>query len=289
MPQVPSILVLSDLAKTEHDATGQIPPKAGTRPARIEPLRTAVIPPDAQDARAAAGSGNPFHRDPEDFAVGLILVLISDVRAGFGGKQFDDVTVEALSVLLAPFPQAGRIEQFGGGGHPGVAEVGRGEDDRVDRLFLVERRERRFLHEVLGVGADFEAGLHALEECLFGNAADEEGAPLRELGLDHEGRRLRRLPLDDGLKSDHHVFEVGVGAGLHPTEQVVLTDGKLTQLTVGDKSFHNSLVVTVLCRSSSPGFGFATAEKGLIKPLYAVANSQSFQGTNPYQDITIYG
>lgn len=241
MSLVPRILVLSDLAKTEHDAIVEIPLTVGIRPTRVEPPPAVRNPPDREDVRTAVGIGDPLHRDPEDFAVGLILVLVADVRAGFGGEQFNDMAVEAFRVLLAPFPQAGGIEQFGRGRVVGVAEVGRGEDDRINRLFLVERREGAIVHQALGVAADREASFDALEELLLGDTADQEGAPLGETGLDDQNRRFRHLAFDHRLECGHHVVEVGIGAGLHATEQVVLTNGKLTQLTVGDKSLgiHN--------------------------------------------------
>lgn len=233
---VPRILVLSDLAKTEHDAIAEAPLIAGMRPVRNEPPLAARAPPDAEDARAAAGSGNPFHRDPEDFAVGLILVLVADVRTRFRRKQFDDVAVEPFGVLRAPLGKPGGIEQFGRGRHALIAEVGRGEDDRIDFLLLVERREGVVVDQALGVVADREASFDALDERLLGDAADQERPPLGERRRDHQQGRFGRLPFDDGLEGLHHVVEVGIGAGLHTPEQVVLADGELTQLTVGDKS-----------------------------------------------------
>ncbi len=240
--QVPRILVLSDLlAKTEHDAIGQRPLKVGMRPARREPLLAAVIPQDAEDARAAVGIGDALHRDPEDFALRLILVLVADVQAGLGRKQFDDVAIEPFGVLLAPFPQTGRVEQFGRGRLTLVAEVRRREHDGVDLLLDVERREVAVVHKAFGIAADLESGFHTLQERLLGDAADEEAAPFGEPGFDMKRRRFRHLPFDNRLNGGHHVVEVGIGAGLHATEQVVLTNGELTQLTVRDKSLgiHN--------------------------------------------------
>jgi hypothetical protein len=253
---VPRILVLSDLAKTEHDTTVEVPLTVGKRPARIEPLLAARVPPDAEDARVAAGIGDPFHRDPEDFAARLILVLVTDVRTTFCGKQFDDMAVEALRVLRTPLGKPSGIEQFSGGRHALVAEVGRGEDDRVGRLFLVERRKGAVIHQTPGVVADREANFDALEECLLGDTTDQEGAPFGETRLGHQQRRFGHLPFNDGLEGFHHVVEAGIGAGLHTPEQVILADGELTQLTVGDKSFHcrprrdSSAVQTSPCSGS---------------------------------------
>ena len=228
------------------------PPTAGNRPARTEPLLAVRVPLDEEDARAAVGIGDPFHRDPEDFAVGLILVLVADVRTRFRRKQFDDIAVEPFSVLRAPLGKPGGIEQFGRGRHALVAEVGRGEDDRVDFLLLVERRERAVVDQALDVVADREASFDAFEERLLGDAADQERPPLGELRLDHQQGRFGHLPFDDGLEGLHHVVEVGIGAGLHTPEQIVLTDGELTQLTVGDKSFHKSPRLDSSAAQASP-------------------------------------
>ncbi len=204
------ILVLSDLlAKTEHDANAETPATLRTRPARTEPLRAVVIPPDAEDARVADRIGDAFHRHPENFALGLILILVADVQTGFGRQELDGVVAlgQAMLVLFAPLGEPGRIKQLSGRRPPSVVEVPDLEDDRVDRLLDVLCREDAVVHYAFSIAADFEAGLHALQERLLGDATNEELPPTGEPRFDDQGRHDRLFAIMDGLERGHDLIE----------------------------------------------------------------------------------
>ncbi len=105
------------------------------------------------------------------------------MRAGFGGEQLDSIVAfgQTMRVLLAPLGEPGGIEQFAGHRLVFVTEVPDFEDDRVDLLFGVERREAAIVHHAFSVAADFDtAGPDPLQQVLLVHAADAERAPRSE-------------------------------------------------------------------------------------------------------------
>lgn len=187
-----------DLAKTEDETVAEIPLIVGVRPARAEPPMAVAVALDVEHVRVAAGVGDAFHRDPEDFAFRLILILEAELRANFRRTELDDIAIE---VFPAPLGAEFLGEERVGARCLGEAEIGRSEDHQIHQLVFFN--DSLFVgwlggqvagiaaHFVLFLASLFIRILNLLEQGIGFDAAQADGLPDLEVDFHRIGEFLR--------------------------------------------------------------------------------------------------
>lgn len=150
--------------------------------------QTGIIPLHAEQQEKAIRGGNRLHGDDEPLAVGLILVLQTQLRTDLSGAEIKAELLGSSVDLLA-------------GGSILEAQLGDADDNQIQLDFLGGRRESGFTEDVVGVATDAESVVpESLAEVVGGPEsirAKIDGLENLELGLNRFDHQLTRQETTD--------------------------------------------------------------------------------------------
>ncbi len=156
-----------------------MPDEARPATAAAKP-QAGIKPPHAEQLEAANRAGNRLHGNDKPFAVGLILVLQTQLRTNLSGAE---IQTELLGSGVDLFTSGSVLE----------AELSDAGDDQIQFNLLGGRRESGLAENVVGVVADAESVvLEELTEVVGGLEtvrAEPDGLPSRPItvnGFDHQ-------------------------------------------------------------------------------------------------------